>query len=1105
MKKQKKFLLQLLIFSIIVLSSCRVFATNIADYVGEMELSEEFQKYLELSDEEKEKAIMPRMYDIPKNKKDVTNPLKLARILGSTVDTKYSLRDVIPANMVIKNQMNTNSCWTFSSLGMLESTLALMNYKNGKSPVVYDFSERHMEYATSNVFKDGINKNGFNRKVDSGGNSYISTAYLTNGTGAILESDMPFENNVDTIDLSKIQNKKVQTQVNDTVDFPSYNSTEDKTQIKQQMKEHIKNYGGIDAGIYGASLNSPCYNNKTGAIYCDNNNYVINHAVQIIGWDDNYSKENFVENKRPQNNGAWIIKNSWGTEFVRYSLTEMKKIMFDKFKDDCIKNGWTSAELIPDDTAKEFFKDNGYAIENNEAVLKIGDDGFMYVSYEDVNIYKQLTGIINAQYGVNYENIYQYDQYGGIGSYPIKSSKAYLGTVFNKKTIGNEYLTQISVDSPETYTCKVYVNPNGTSKAKNDLQQVQLKSGETETFDAGYHTIEFLNPIKITGENFVVVLEIKGTQTSKISVMMEYNYGEYYTSVPESNLGHCWDNVTVENNKCFIATEDGFNVNNWTDTSKMKQITNGGYPNFDTTIKAFTTSNVLETIEIVTPPKKTSYFVGEDFNSTGMIVKAKYGNGKTEEITDYKITNGTNLSLGQTSVTISYNGKTTTQAIEVIENSVTSVAIKKAPTKTEYSAGDDFETTGMVIEVTYKDGTTKEISNYTIKDGSNLKNGQTSVTIEFEEKTVTQAITVKANPVEKIEIKKEPNKTNYVSGQNFDTTGMVVEVTYENGKIRQVDDYTIKDGTNLKTGQTSVTITYEEKTVTQEITVVEKAVTGISVKSTPTKTKYIQNKEELDLTGGIIEITYNDDTKEEMLMTSDEITISGFNNQKLGTNTITVTYKGKTAQFNVEINEEVKPQNSNFDNMQGNITKMRAYYFSNSNTKEYTIISIELTDIVMASGNDSMEYYYYLSSNPKETDIVDWVKINSINKNDNKLSFEINTSDISNYEEISNEDNIYIYIKEVAGLNNMKQEKVTSSLKLEVDDIDIEKYIDGEKVADINSETIIDTIPGENGDSSIAPEIFPKAGKGILMLGIIFVFIIIGRITYVRYKDIEIK
>ncbi len=1102
MKKQKKFLLQLLIFSIIVLSSCRVFATNIADYVGEMELSEEFQKYLELSDEEKEKAIMPRMYDIPKNKKDVTNPLKLARILGSTVDTKYSLKDVIPANMVIKDQMNTGSCWTFSSLGMLESTLALMDYKNGKSPVVYDFSERHMEYATSNVFKDGINKNGFNRKVGSGGGSYLFIPYLTNGTGAILESDMPFENNEDTIELSKIQNKKVQTQVNDTVDFPAYNSTEDKTQIKQQMKEHIKNYGGIDAGIYGASLSdSLCYNKKTGAIYCDNDDYVINHAVQIIGWDDNYSKENFVENKRPQNNGAWIIKNSWGTGGERYSLTEMKKMIFDSNKDVCIKNGWTSAELIPDDTAKSFFEYLGYTIENNEAVLKIGDNGFMYISYEDVNIYKELTGIMNAQYGIDYENIYQYDQYGGMAKCTKLASKVYLGTVFNKKTTGNEYLTQISVNSPETYTCKVYVNPNGTSKSKNDLQQVQLKSGETETFDAGYHTIEFLNPIKITGENFVVVLEIDGDQTEGISVMMEFNYREFFSGTEES----IFDNVTVENNKCFIATEDEFNVNNWTDTSKMQQITNGGIPNSDTTIKAFTTSNVLETIEIATPPKKTSYFVGEDFNSTGMIVKAKYGNGKTEEITDYKITNGTNLSLGQTSVTISYNGKTTTQAIEVIENSVTSITIKNVPSKTEYYAGDDFETTGMVIEATYKDGTTKEISNYTIKDGSNLKNGQTSVTIEFEEKTVTQSITVKANPVEKIEIKKEPNKTNYVSGQNFDTTGMVVEATYENGKIRQVEDYTIKDGTNLKTGQTSVTITYEEKTVTQEITVVEKAVTGISVKSTPTKTKYIQNKEELDLTGGIIEITYNDDTKEEMLMTSDEITISGFNNQKLGTNTITVTYKGKTAQFNVEINEEVKPQNSNFDNMQGNITKMRAYYFSNSNTKEYTIISIELTDIVMASGNDSMEYYYYLSSNPKEIDIVDWVKINSINKNDNKLSFEINTSDISNYEEISNEDNIYIYIKEVAGLNNMKQEKVTSSLQLEVDDIDIEEYIDGEKVADINSETIIDTTPGENGDNSIAPEIFPKAGKGILMLGIIFIFIIIGRITYVRYKDIEIK
>ena len=38
-----------------------------------------------------------------------------------------------------------------------------------------------------------------------------------------------------------------------------------------------------------------------------------NHAVQIIGWDDNYPKENFVKGHQPPENGAWLVKNSWGS------------------------------------------------------------------------------------------------------------------------------------------------------------------------------------------------------------------------------------------------------------------------------------------------------------------------------------------------------------------------------------------------------------------------------------------------------------------------------------------------------------------------------------------------------------------------------------------------------------------------------------------------------------------------------------------------------------------------------------------------------------------------------------------------------------------------
>ncbi len=1069
MKKQKKILIIPILILIVILSSCcKTFAK---DDSATIELSEEYEKYLELSDEEKEKVIEPLMYDIPKTSPKITSPLKVAKMLKATADTKYSLKDVIPDNIVVKNQQTTNACWTFASLGMLESTLALMNYKNGINPIVYDFSERHMEYATSDTFKDGTNKNGFHRKVDSGGNSNTFEAYLTNGTGAISEKEMPFENNIDLIELSKIQNVNVITQLNDAINFPTYKATENKTQIKQQMKQHINDYGGIYAQIYGASLyNNECYNNKTGALYCDDDTkYQINHSVLIVGWDDNYSKDNFIESKKPQNNGAWIIKNSWGTE-QRYNLEEMKNYIFKQLADKCAEYGWTSADMIPDEIAKKVFEELGYTIENDEAVMNIGDNGFMYISYEDVNVYKNLYGITNAQQEVTYDKIYQYNQFGGPMTIIYKkANKGRLATVFDKKTNETEYLTQVSINTPETYTCKVYVNPNGSSKEKSDLQLVQLKSGETVTFGAGYHTIEFKNPVQITGNSFTVVIEVEGTQTDKLSIATEYNYSEFFgENANSASALHNFDNVTVANGKCFIAL--GENSEEWIDTSKEHERYEN-LPNYDTTIKAFTTvkpsTPELENIEITTPPSKTSYYVGENFDKTGMVVKAKYNDGTSKEITDYTIKNGTNLVENQSSITIEYQGKTITQEIEVKakepEKAITSINVKAKPTKTEYIQNkEELDLTGGIIEAIYNDGSKTNVpmnSSDVIVSGFNNKVlGKNTITVEYEKKTAQFDI----------EIKAEEQKPS-----------------------------------------------------------VEKTITAISIKTKPAKTEYIQNKEQLDLTGGSIEVTYSDGSKTEISMLSNDVTISGFDNKALGKNTITITYKEKTAQFDIEIKEEKKdddnkenvevkkPQNSNFDNMQAKVTKMKSYDFTDTSKKEYSIISVDISNITFANENDKMEYYYYLSSNPNESNIGKWIKIENIDKKDNKISFEINTSDISNYEEVSKANDVYLYIKEIAILNNAEQEKITKSSKLEVNDTNIEKYIDGKKKEDINSDTIVNSTPGnqtpnnssntEKIDKTIATEVLPKAGKGMLMIGLILILAIVGRITYRKYKDIQVK
>lgn len=1049
MNKLKKVLILIVLFLTIILSNYQVFAINTLE--DEIEISQKYLDYLELTTEEKQNVIAPRMYDITTKTIPTRNPFRLVRSIGSSVKNKYSLREIIPENMKIKNQNPTNTCWAFASIASLESNLALQDYKYGRNKTIYDFSERHMDYATSREFLNNqINEFGFNRSAGTATVSGVPIAYLTNGLGAISEEEMPFEMNSDFINLSEIQNKDVITQVNDIIIFPSYSAEDDKTQIKQQMKEHIMNYGAFTANIHSPSIYmNDVYNAETAALYCNNSTlYKINHAVAVVGWNDEYEVENFVEGNRPINKGAWIVKNSYGSAF--------------------------------------------------------GDEGFIYISYEDVNIYDELTGIISAQSEIEYENIYQYDEFGGFLKYKNnKTSKLYLATEFDKKTTGKEYLTQVSINAPETYTCKVYVNPNGTSKEIANLQQVELKTGETETFEAGYHTIEFLNPVKINGESFVVVLEIEGAQENFVTTMIEFNYGEFYTAPKYATAAsRVYNNVTIADGKCFVAKESEFNKGVWRATSKTFETSGGKIPNYDTTIKAFTTSNVLESIEITTLPSKVTYVEGQDFDSTGMEIKGYFANGKVIDITDYILQDATNLTLGQNSITIYYNGFMIKQPIEVVANTVESLEITTPASKTEYWAGEDFDSTDMIVEAMYKDGTRKIINDYIIQDGKTLKNDQITVTIEYEGKIVAQEITVQYNSVEKIEITKQPNKVNYVAGQNFDSDGMIVLATYKNGETKDAKDYVIKDGKNLSVGQEIVTIEYEGQTATQVITVVEKAIIGISIKEMPTKKEYTQYREKLDLTGGTVEILYNDDTKEDMQMTSEEIVVTGFDSEIAGVQKITLSYKDIEVQFDIVVKELPKPENSKFDDTKVDILGIKAYYFSDKNKKGYTVLNIQLENLKIYNKNENAEYYYYLSTRQNEENINNWVKINSIQIKDDKMKFDINTLDITNYQEIENADKTYLYVKEVATKNGMKSESITTPFLLEAEISNIEQYLDGEKkVTNIDD----NSKPGNEIDNTLAPGRIPDTGKNLLIIFLIIIIASVGRISYKKYKDIKLR
>ena len=147
-----------------------------------------------------------------------------------------------------------------------------------------------------------------------------------------------------------------------------------------------------------------------------------------------------------------------------------------------------------------------------------------------------------------------------------------------------------------------------------------------------------------------------------------------------------------------------------------------------------------------------------------------------------------------------------------------------------------------------------------------------------------------------------PTKTEYLEGkETLDITGGKLTLTYNNGTSEVIDLTTdmVNGFDNTKIGKQTLTVTYQEKTTTFEVEIIAKSLDGIAVTAPPTKTKYLEGKEQLDVTGGKLTLTYNNGTSEVIDLTTDMV--SGFDNTKVGKQTLTVTYQGKATTLEVEI------------------------------------------------------------------------------------------------------------------------------------------------------------------------------------------------------------
>ena len=151
-----------------------------------------------------------------------------------------------------------------------------------------------------------------------------------------------------------------------------------------------------------------------------------------------------------------------------------------------------------------------------------------------------------------------------------------------------------------------------------------------------------------------------------------------------------------------------------------------------------------------------------------------------------------------------------------------------------------------------------------------------------------------------ISVNRLPDKTTYFIGQSLDSTGLQIELIYNNGSSEIISSgFDINELDSSVAGPKSITVTYQEKTTVFNVTVKEKSLTKISVSKIPTKTSYYIGQE-LDTSGLELRAEYDDGSSETV---TSGFTVSGFDSSTLGSNTVTINYFGKSAQFNVIITE----------------------------------------------------------------------------------------------------------------------------------------------------------------------------------------------------------
>ncbi len=387
----------------------------------------------------------------------------LAQGVGDVLEPAYDLREA-GALTAVRDQGSYGNCGAFAAMGSLES------WVKKSEGTELDLSENHL-----------VNLHGWSQGFGAGGNAQMAEGYFLRWAGPVAESEDAYPRPGKSVAGTPVRHvQRVRW-------IPGKTAYLDNDGIKQALKS----WGALQADYYHAGS---YYNAKTAAYYFNpGTSYRLsNHAVDLVGWDDNYSKKNFKP--EPPGDGAYIVRNSWGS-------------------------GW-------------------------------GEGGYFHISYYDESFaWKPLYSFSGTEAADNYDAVYQHDPLGMVGAIGYAGPTAWGANVFTAAEASKVAAAGFYAMTPRTtYTLMVYTGCRAGSPRSGTLAAQQ--SGTVDA--AGYVTVPLETPAAVSaGQRFSVVVQLT-TPGYAYPLAVEYAVAGYSAAASakegESYLsanGSKWDDFTA--------------------------------------------------------------------------------------------------------------------------------------------------------------------------------------------------------------------------------------------------------------------------------------------------------------------------------------------------------------------------------------------------------------------------------------------------------------------------------------------------------------------------------------------------------------------------------